>query len=153
MFVDPATNGYYDQVNQPHPVSPGGLAVSTNNLVISSSNTAGVVTLATPPTGYAWIITGVWWSYNGTPTGGNLTLNDGSDEWDVDITTSGPGFVPFNTGFIFAQGHNVTFTIAAGGSGVVGKCGVIGARQIPVLPGNSGAGFAGPSSVIVVPGV
>ncbi len=153
MYIDPATGGWYDQLNQPHPVSPGGIPVNPNYLAISSSNSAGVVTLPAPTAGYAWLVTGVYWSYNGTPTAGNLTANDGSDEFDIDITTSGPGFVMFNTGFIFARAQAVTLTIAAGGSGIVGKCGFIGARQIPVLAGSGGGGVPGPSSVIIVPGL
>lgn len=153
MYMDPANGGWFDQLNQPHPVSPGGVPANPGYLAISGSNAAGVISLPAPPAGYAWLLTGIYWSYSDTPTGGNLTVNDGSDQFDIDITTSGPGFVMFNTGFIFATSQAVTITIHAGGGSVVGKVGLIGARQIPVTAGHGGSGFPSPSSVIIVPGI
>ena len=153
MYMDPANNGWLDQLNQPHPVSPGGISRNPSQQATAASNTSVVITLPAPGAGYAWLLTGVYWSYNGTPTGGNLTANDGSDQFDIDITTGGPGFVPFNTGFIFATGQAVTITLAAGGSGVTGKVGLIGARGVPVVAGSGGSGVPSPSSVIIVPGV
>ena len=46
--------------------------------------------------GKANYITGVAWSYNGTPTSGNLTIADGATTiFNLDITAAGPGFIPF----------------------------------------------------------
>ena len=91
VYMDPANNGWLDQLNQPHPVSPGGISRNPSQQATAAPNTNVVITLPAPGAGYAWLLTGVYWSYNGTPTGGNLTANDGSDQFDIDITTGGPG--------------------------------------------------------------
>ncbi len=86
-----------------------------------TSNTAAVVTLALVA-GQEHVIHGVQWSYNGAPTGGRLTMTDGTDTWDIDITAAGPGgYAPLWGG---AEGAQVTITLAAGGSGVTGKLNV-----------------------------
>ena len=150
-FLDPANTAWYAEMNQPFPVAPGGIQIFSTYRNTPASNTAAVVSLTAPPTGYAWMVTGIIWSYNGTPTGGNLTINDSTDEFDIDITSAGPGFVPFNTGFIFIPGQAVTVTLAAGGSGVQGKVGLIGCRVIPMQSGLGGIGVAGSGTPAVLP--
>lgn len=60
----------------------------------------------------------VYFSYNSTPSGGGLTITDGVNTLSVDITQGGPGFLPIGT---FYSTGTITFTLASGGGGVVGK--------------------------------
>lgn len=70
------------------------------------------------------------WSYSATPTGGRLTVEDGSGNivQDVDITAAGPGFLP-----VFFRGVAINtaliVTLYDGGSGIVGKLTVLGHRM------------------------
>jgi hypothetical protein len=64
-------------------------------------------------------------SYSGTPTGGRLTSTGlAGDQLDVDITASGPAPIGFPPVTGLGSGA-VTFTLAAGGAGVVGKLTVL----------------------------
>lgn len=61
------------------------------------------------------------WSYSGTPTGGKVTIKRGTTTIDeVDVTASGPGYLPLN-GLETAYNEALAATIAAGGSGIIGK--------------------------------
>lgn len=63
----------------------------------------------------------VHFSYSATPTGGGLTIKRGSTVIDeVDIIAGGPGFLPLD-GFRSGVNESFSATLAAGGSGVVGK--------------------------------
>lgn len=99
------------------------LTLFTGAAVTSGSNAACSITI----TGVAAMrhyVVGVLWSYNGAPTGGRLTSTglEGA-EVDFDITTSGPG--PLLTPPVVGErGSDVSFTLAAGGAGVVGKINV-----------------------------
>ena len=111
---------------------PGSTACLT---ACTGANIDGVLTLAgstqpnaqsvgqgstNPPT----IISGVWWSYSGTPTGGRLLVQAGGQTFlDVDITAGGPGFLPIDPPVSLAAGTQLTVTLKAGGSGVTGKVG------------------------------
>lgn len=68
-----------------------------------------------------WLV----WSYSNDPTGGKLTIAYGSKTIEFDITKGGPGsmFLPD-----IASGSNttITVTLAAGGSGIVGKLSILG---------------------------
>lgn len=89
----------------------------------SGTNASCSVTL-TGVAGFRHYIVGFVWSYNGAPTGGRLTSTglEGA-EVDFDITTSGPG--PLLTPpLVGERGADVTFTLAAGGTGVTGKINV-----------------------------
>lgn len=102
-------------------------AASSSDVHAPASNTAAVVTYAAAGAGVAHVIGGVAWSYNATPTAGNLKIEDGAGNivFTVDVTTSGAGGYTFprpkkgtaNTAFII--------TLAAGGSGVSGKVSVL----------------------------
>lgn len=88
-------------------------------------NTQAQITFPAAGTGVHNVISGVSWSYDGLPTNGNLTIEDGTDvvrEWD--ITTGGPGFIPFNPPFQGTGDTALTVTLAAGGAGVSGKLNV-----------------------------
>jgi hypothetical protein len=63
----------------------------------------------------------VCWSYNAVPTGGRLTIMGGGFNFDVDITSGGPGFIPFNPPVHATDNANIVVTLYAGGVGVIGK--------------------------------
>lgn len=87
----------------------------------SSTNAAGTITYAAVAT-KRHSISGVAWSYSGALTGGKITVKDGSTTiFEIDITASGPGSVQFPRPKAGSINTDMTITIAAGGSGVVGK--------------------------------
>lgn len=88
---------------------------------VPASNTAAVVTL-TALAGQRRIINAVQWSYTAAPTGGRLTISDGTTRFDVDITAAGPG--GFGLCIPGDAGTEVVITLAAGGAGIVGKLNV-----------------------------
>lgn len=87
-----------------------------------AANTAAVITIAASEK-EAWSLKGIEWSYDGTPTGGRLTVAiDGTTYLDLDITTGGPGQLEFPEGFSRStKNEEVVITLAAGGAGVTGK--------------------------------
>lgn len=92
-----------------------------------SSNTAAVVTYAATA-GAAHVVSGIGWSYSGSPTAGNLKIEDGSGNtvFSLDITAGGPGFLPFDPHKRGTVNTAMIVTLAAGGSGVSGKVSVLG---------------------------
>lgn len=67
----------------------------------------------------------VTWSYSDDPTSGALSSAGlQGDEWKVYITRGGPGPVALPPAAYGTVGGNVTFTLAAGGSGVNGTLNV-----------------------------
>lgn len=88
------------------------------------ANLDAVVTLAAT-SGASHYIWRVDWSYSGAPTGGNLTITDGSATvFELDITAAGPGFVEFPSGRAGTPGAALVVTLNAGGTGVLGKVNV-----------------------------
>jgi hypothetical protein len=69
---------------------------------------------------------GVCWSYSATPTNGRLTIFGGGFNFDIDITTDGPGFIPFPAPMHATNDTNIVVTLYAGGVQVVGKLNVLG---------------------------
>lgn len=116
---DPTNAGIRRVFQYPAPAHSGNMSAATG------ANSAAVVSLAADTTGdRPHVVSEVWWSYSGSPTGGRLTVQDGSGtQRDFDITAGGPGFMPFNPPLSFAVGQAVTLTLAAGGAGVTGKVG------------------------------
>jgi hypothetical protein len=93
----------------------------------TATNAAAVVTYAAAGVEIAHSIAGVSWSYSAAPTGGSLTIADGSNTiLSVDITAAGPGFLNFSPSKIGTPNQSMTITLAAGGSGIVGKLTVNG---------------------------
>jgi hypothetical protein len=95
----------------------------------ASSNTATVITI-TAVTGTAHEIEMLGWSYDagGTLSGGRLTVESPSGTYlfDINVTAAGAGFIPFSGSTLRgASGQAVIITLAAGGSGVVGKVNAI----------------------------
>ena len=67
------------------------------------------------------VISQVIWSYNSAPTGGAITIADGTTTLSWDVTAAGPGSVTFTPPLAFAVGANVTVTIADPGGAIVSK--------------------------------
>lgn len=87
------------------------------NIHVPSSNTAAIISKSAPPTG-KYVIHGIQFSYNNTPTAGRLTVADDSGTiFDVDVTVSGPG--GYSLALVCTGA--VTITLAAGGASVQGK--------------------------------
>lgn len=97
---------------------------SASDVNLPAANTAAVVTYAAV-SGYRHCISGVAWSYSGgTPTGGNLLVEDisGTTVFSIDITDQGAGFFIFPKPKISAApGTALIITLAAGGAGITGK--------------------------------
>lgn len=94
---------------------------STADVHVPSSNTAAVITY-TAVTGRTHALGGIEWSYDGTPTAGNLKIESGgSTIFSADVTTGGPGFIPFDPPLLGTISQNLVITLAAGGSGISGK--------------------------------
>jgi hypothetical protein len=72
-------------------------------------------------------LSGVAWSYSGAPTGGQLTIEDGSGSvvFRVDISAAGPGVIYFTPPKHGGQNTALIVTLAAGGAGVSGKVAVL----------------------------
>lgn len=104
------------------------LPASTSDVHTPSSNTAAIVTYAAATNGERHVISGVAWSYNATPTGGNLKVEDGagSTVFTMDITTAGAGVIYFEPSKGGGANTALIVTLAAGGSGVSGKVSVLG---------------------------
>jgi hypothetical protein len=101
------------------PASAGALIRARN--VAESSNTNVVVTIP-GVSGFQNYIHHIQWSYDGTPIGGMITIQDGVGGtilWQQAITASGPGGQdPDELG---TAGVDTVVTLAAGGSGVTGR--------------------------------
>jgi len=99
---------------------------------VSAAN--GPIVLTIPPPGDTSTprprntLTYVHWSYDDDPTGGTLTITDGTVTEIIHITNGGPGFLPFE-GVAFAENAAVTFTLSAGGGTVIGALALIGVRS------------------------
>ena len=97
-------------------------ARTTSDVHAPSSNTAAVLTI---PAGD--VISGIAWSYSAAPTGGALTVANGTTTvFSVEITAGGPGFFTFDPPLIGSPGSSLTITLAAGGSGISGKLNLLG---------------------------
>jgi hypothetical protein len=96
---------------------------TTSDVNAPSSNTAAVLTYAAV-SDRRHVLDGVQFSYSGgTPTGGNLKVEDGAGTTvlSLDVTAAGHGWVPFAPGLAGRVNTAMIVTLAAGGSGVSGK--------------------------------
>jgi hypothetical protein len=89
-------------------------------------NTAAVVTYGAVA-GQSHAITGVAYSYNAAPTGGNLKIEDGAGTtvFSMDIVAAGPGVVLFNPAKIGTAGRAMIITLTAAGAAVTGKISIL----------------------------
>lgn len=103
------------------PLRGGADPATTNEIHVPAAATAAVLTF-NAETDTAHVIYDVAWSYSGAPTGGRLTIADGSDTiLDLDITAAGPGSITFGRGKQGHAGRAMTITLASGAGAVVGK--------------------------------
>jgi hypothetical protein len=97
---------------------------SPGNANAPAANTAAVVTLAGVG-GQSWTIAGIYWSYDGNPTGGQLTIDIGGvTAFTEYVTSRGPGFFPFTPPMQVTAGAAVVITLAAAGAAVSGSVNV-----------------------------
>lgn len=91
-----------------------------------AANTKAEITYAAE-TGKSHVISGVSWSYNADPTGGNLQIHDGVGHifFSTDITSKGPGVITFPCPKALGAGGALVITLAAGGASVTGKLSVL----------------------------
>jgi len=101
---------------------------STSDVNVPAANAAATVTYPAVA-GAQHCLSGLAWSYaGGTPTGGNLQVQDGNGNvvFTMDITAAGPGQVYFRPAKKGTANTAMTITLAAGGAGVSGKLSVLG---------------------------
>lgn len=95
---------------------------------VGAANAPVSITIETPGIGSARSgLSWLHWSYDGTPTGGAITLTAGTLTYTMFITTGGPGFLPFSD-TLFPPGQPVTITLAAGGASVRGSLAALGVK-------------------------
>ena len=122
-------NAYFDRSGRLM-VLPGSQPANAANKHEPASNTAAVITYAAGGAGVSHVISGVAWSYNDDPTGGNLKIEDGSGTtvFSVDITAAGPGFFVFPEPLRGTANTALIITLAAGGASVTGKVNALSKR-------------------------
>jgi hypothetical protein len=100
--------------------------VSTADFDTSDANLPAVVTYDAVA-GKSHIITGIAFGYDGEPTGGLLTVENGSGQivFRIPVTTKGTGFIPFPKSKQGGVNTALIITLAAGGSGVKGYVSVL----------------------------
>lgn len=98
-----------------------GLTSLLTDLHLPAANAAATKTVAAVA-GKRHVIHQIAWSYDATPTGGNLKIENGSGTtlFSFDIITGGPGVINFNPKKCSVNTAMIV-TLAAGGSGVTGK--------------------------------
>lgn len=103
------------------------LKVSTADTATSTAGGAATITYAAV-SGQVHLITGIAWSYDSAPTGGGLTVQDGSGTvvFSMSITAAGPGSVYFFTAKQGSINTAMIVTLAGGGGAVIGKVNVLG---------------------------
>ena len=86
----------------------------------STANAAAVITISAPGAGLCLQLNQLTFSYSGAPTNGLLTIQQGSTViHETAITAAGAG--PLVGGYKLGANTAMTITLAAGGSGVVGR--------------------------------
>lgn len=105
------------------PVASGDYATGTN--------AAATISLAAAGPGRNHVITGLSFGYNTTPAAGaTIKIEDGSGNvvFKAPVTTAGFESVNFYPPKVCSPNTDVTITLSAGGSGVVGDVNIIGRR-------------------------
>ena len=100
------------------------ITIDAGQTATPSVNTAAVITYAAVADKQHNVDTVVW-SYSGTPSGGNLKIEDGTGNtvFSIDITAPGPGFIPFKHPHRGSVNTDMIITLASV-SGVSGKVSV-----------------------------
>lgn len=118
--IDQSTNGTTNAARAP------SVACATADVNAPAANTAAVVTYAASE-GAKHVISGLAWSYDADPTGGNIKVaDDGNTVFTIDIATKGAGFFTFPHPKVQATANkNLVITLAAGGDGITGKVSIL----------------------------
>jgi hypothetical protein len=101
-----------------------GILAHTSDCEFPVANADAVITKAAPGAGKHNTISAVYWSYDGTPTGGALHIDSGNSAhriFSIDITAGGPGFMHFDPPRKINAATALIVTLVAGGAGVTGK--------------------------------
>lgn len=95
---------------------------STDDVSLPASNTAATLNFAAAVR-VSHCLGQVAYSYDGTPTGGNLKIEDGPGNtvFSMDIKAAGPGSVAFRPPKKGTPGLALIITLTTGGSGKSGK--------------------------------
>lgn len=111
---------YTDQLNLPLATLP------STSLTAAQTNAAAVVTLAADAN-RGNIIGTIVYSYSAAPTGGLLTVEDGSGVtvFQVDVALGDVQVITFSPPLLFSANTATIVTLAAGGSGIKGKVNVV----------------------------
>jgi hypothetical protein len=97
---------------------------ASTDAVTSTANQAASVALAAIP-GKARVIHAVVASYSGSPTGGMLSIVRNTDTVLSTHIGAAPLVIPFSPPLAGQPGDSLMITLAAGGSGVIGKLSVL----------------------------
>lgn len=82
---------------------------------------AAAVVTVTGQAGRKVVVEQVIWSYSSAPTGGAITITDGTTTLSWDITAAGFDECTFSPPLAFVTGANVTITLADPGGAIVSK--------------------------------
>jgi hypothetical protein len=103
-------------------VQRGPQPASSEDTATSAGGAAATITYPTQGAGIANVLSAIICSYSAAPTGGGLTISDGSDAvFALDITAVGPFTIPFEPPLIGTENNTMAITLAGGGGAVVGK--------------------------------
>ena len=103
--------------------TPLGKDALTAHVHQPAANTAAVVTLAAPGAGVRNVLGMILFGYDGDPTGGSITVEDGVGNTVAyaPVTAGGPGPINFTPPLKGDDNGAVIITLAAGGAGVTGS--------------------------------
>lgn len=97
------------------------------DVAVSGLNAPAVLTYNAAGAAVAHAISGVAFGYDGAPTGGLLTIEDGAGNFvfRAPVTNAGPGVFYFNPAKQGLANTALVLTLAAGGAGVKGYLSVL----------------------------
>jgi len=106
------------------PVKKHYALLKSTDVAAPAANSAATVTY-TGTTGVHDVVGQITWSYSADPTGGLLTIKEGSTVvFSTQITKGGPGQLTFDPPVTVTDGQNLVVTLSAGGSGISGQVSV-----------------------------
>jgi len=107
-------------------LNPARVVPLAGNLASATAGAAATVNLAAPGATLRWAVSGIFFSYDTAPTGGQLTFSVGGVAMiDVYVNSAGAGFIPFDRPMIGAANQAMSLVLAGGGGSVKAKCGFI----------------------------
>lgn len=106
-------------------IATSPIPAATNHIHVPAVNAAATITLAAPGAGKHWLISSVEWSYDATPTGGQLSITDaGTRAFFVYVKEGGPGFFQWEPVKQFSANAPVVISLTAGGAAISGSVNV-----------------------------